>query len=104
MAARVLSVPGDFADIMPRISYHAPDRAFANFCPSGLASTSVRTTVRSRISPGICDELNSDAMPFCLAICDTIGFQVTVAEALESLRNAVAMSESDVLMSRTFLI
>jgi hypothetical protein len=43
-------------------------------------------------------------MPFCLEICDTIGFQVTVAEALESLRNAVAMSESEVLIRRTFLI
>ena len=43
-------------------------------------------------------------MPFCLTICDTIGFQVTVAEALVSLKNAVAMSESEVLISRTCLI
>ena len=106
MAARTLSPAGPLADISASISYQAPASALANFCPapSGRSSTSVRTTVRSRISPGICDELKSEVMPFCLTICDTIGFQVTTAEALVSLMKAVAMSESEVLISRTFLI
>ncbi len=42
----------------------------------------MRTTVRSRISPGICEELKSEVTPFCLSrIWDTMGFQVTTADA-----------------------
>ena len=83
MAASTLSAAGPLADIIASISYQAPESALANFCPapSGRCSTSVRTTIRSRISPGICEELNSDVMPFCLRISETIGFHVTTALA-----------------------
>src|ERR1700730_13711915 len=106
MAASTLSAEGACADISPIVSYQAPARALANFCPdpSGRSSTSLRTTVRSRISPGICDELKSDVTDFCCASCESMGFQVTTAETLESLMNADWMSESEVLIMRTCLI
>ena len=42
--------------------------------------------------------------PLVFAICDTIGFQVTTASCEVSLMNAVAISESEVFTSFTFLI
>src|ERR1700744_5602526 len=62
------------------VSYHAPVMALANFAPepSGLLSTSLRTTSRSRISPGILEESKSGLTPeSCERISETRGFHVT---------------------------
>src|SRR4051812_18974742 len=106
MAESTLSEAVPPADICARDSNQAPARALANFCPapSERLRTSVRTTVRSRISPGIWEELKMEVTPFCLAIWETMGFQVTTAEALVSPKKAVAISESLVLILRTRLI
>src|SRR6266852_2766564 len=106
MEARTLSAAGPVPDICAIISYQAPASALAKRCPepSGRFRMSVRTTVRSRISPGICDELKREVIPFCFRICETRGFQVTTAEELASLRKAVAISESEILIKRTCLI
>ena len=79
-------------------SYQAPAIALAKRCPdpSGRFSTSVRTTIRSRISPGIFDESKILVIPLPLRICETSGFQVTTTSWLVSLKNAPAISESEV--------
>ena len=56
----------------------------------------MRTTIRSRISPGIFDESKIFVIPLPLRICETSGFQVTTTSWLVSLKNAPAMSESEV--------
>ena len=92
---------GPVPDICASVSYQAPASALANFCPapSGRFSTSVRTTVRSRISPGICDELKSDVTPFCFGDLRHHGLPGDDREAPVSPMNAVAISESQVLIS-----
>src|SRR5579871_5724890 len=102
MPVSVLSAAGPV--ICDITSYQAPVIALANFSPSGFFKMSVRTTRRSKISPGIWDELKTIFASFALAICDTIGFHVTTT-CLEGLvRNADAISESEVFKYFIFLI
>src|SRR5450759_921105 len=99
MVANTLSAAGPGVDISFSTSYQAPVIAFANFWPepSSRLRTSLRTTSRSRISPGIWDELNNTLTSLALRICETSGFQVTTTGLLGLVRNADAISESEVL-------
>src|SRR3981189_2088907 len=99
MAVRTLSEP-----IWDMTSYQAPVTAFANFWPSGRLRTSVRTTRRSRISPGIFDESKIEVAPLVFRIWETSGFHVTTASCDVLVMKAVDISESEVFRSLTLLI
>src|SRR5258708_36881913 len=86
------------------VSYQAPLMALANFCPepSGRLSTSLRTTSRSRISPGIFEESKMEGMLLSARICETRGFQVNTAGFEAVLREAGAIAGVEGLIGGGF--
>ena len=68
---------GSLAVILDSVSYQMPTSALAK---SGLSlATAVFTTIRSMISPGICEESKTFLASGEPRISVTIGFQVTTA-------------------------
>src|SRR6266403_23124 len=73
--AALPSAPAEF--ILAMVSYQMPTRALAKL---GLSfRTAVLTTIRSMISPGICDESKTLLASLDARISATIGFHVTTA-------------------------
>ena len=81
------------------VSYQAPTSALPKAGFS--ASVAVLTTIRSMISPGICDELNSSVAPGKFATSDSSGFQVTTFWTSSVPENTETMSASEVLTTVT---
>ena len=81
------------------VSYQAPTSALPK---AGLsASVSVLTTIRSMISPGICELSNSSVAPGMAATSDSSGFQVTTFWTSSVPENTETMSASEVLTTLT---
>ena len=77
MAARAARPASVLAVMTCVVSYQMPANALPN---AGLSrSTAVLATIRSMISPGICEESNTDFASGDARISETSGFQVTTA-------------------------
>ncbi len=77
IAARAAAPSGVSAVMRAMVSYQMPASALPKL---GLAfSVSVLATIRSMISPGICELSKTVVAPGRARISETIGFQVTTA-------------------------